>query len=117
MRGVEGLRISPSMVVIVKSMVGVLGGEVGVGSSKSSSTGERQTMLRVGALLLLLLLLLLLGVEGVEATGVAGTSRSPNLHCRGWSERVEPGSTTPTTVPPPLTIPVMLGVAKGSKGR
>ena len=116
MRGVEGLRISPSMVVIVKSMVGVLGGEVGVGSSKSSSTGERQTMLRVGALLLLLLLLLL-GVEGVEATGVAGTSRSPNLHCRGWSERVEPGSTTPTTVPPPLTIPVMLGVAKGSKGR
>ena len=113
MRGVEGLRISPSMVVIVKSMVGVLGGEVGVGSTKSSSTGDRHTMLRVGALLLLLLL----EVEGVEATGVAGTSRSPNLHCRGWSERVDPGSTTPTTVPPPFTTPVTLGVAKGSKGR
>ena len=47
MRVVGGLRISPSMVVMVISIVvGVLGvvlGVVGVGSSMSSSKGEIQT--------------------------------------------------------------------------
>ena len=105
MRVVGGLRISPSMVVMVISIVvGVLG-VVGVGSSMSSSKGEIQTKVR--ALLLVV----------VEVVGVAGTLRSPKRHCRGWSERVDTGSATPTTVPPPLTTPVTLGVAKGSNGR
>ena len=77
---VVGLRVSPSMVVMVNSIV-----EVGValvdGSPISSIAGETQMTVRAR-------LLLLVGVR-VRGAGVAGTNRSPNRHCRGLSVRVE----------------------------